>query len=165
MSDANRPSIYLETTIFGYLAMRPSKLLRVAANQESTRDWWDNHRHRYEPFVSQYVVDECLDGDPIAAQERAVFLDKIPLLKTNNDGIVLAQSLIDNVPIPPKAALDAYHISVAAVHGIEYLMTWNCKHIANALLRSKIVSLCRQAGFECPIICTPQEILEINDVI
>lgn len=158
-----KPSVYLETTIIGYLAMRVSGILRIAANHETTRDWWDNHRQRFELFVSRYVVDECSGGNPVAARERLVLLDGIPLLEISDAVILLAESLLHNVPFPAKAAVDAYHISVAAMNGVQYLLTWNCKHIANPSLRPRIEFLCREMGYEPPVICTPLELLEIND--
>jgi hypothetical protein len=158
-----KPTLYLETTIVGYLAMRVSRILRVAANQQTTRDWWDNHRHGFELFVSRFVVDECSDGDPIAAKERLNLLEGIPLLAVPDEVNTLAELLLAEVPLPQKAAIDALHISVTAVNGIEYLLTWNCKHIANPSLRPQIERLCRELGYEPPVICTPQELLEIND--
>ena len=160
-----KPTVYLETTIIGYLAMRVSGILRVAANQQTTRDWWDNHRQRFELFVSRFVIDECSDGDPVAAQERLVYLENIPLLQLSEDVNALAESLLIGVPLPQKAEIDALHIAVAAVNGIQYLVTWNCKHIANPSLRSRIEPLCRDRGYEPPVICTPQELLEIDDAI
>ena len=165
MEAAPKPSIYLETSVIGCLAMRLSGVLRMAANQQVTRDWWDNERQRYDLFVSRYVVDECSNGDPVAAQERLVFLENIPLLEVSDAAVTLAQALVTNVPLPPKAVIDAYHISVAAVHGVEFLVTWNCKHIANPALQKRIASVCRELGCEPPVICTPQEILEIDDAI
>ena len=159
-----KPSVYLETSVIGYLAMRLSGVLRVAANQQVTRDWWDNQRQRYDLFVSRYVLNECLKGDPQAAQERLAFLDGIPLLEVNELADTLAESLLNNVPLPTKATIDAYHISVAAAHGVDYLATWNCRHIANPALRLRIESVCRKLDCEPPVICTPQELLEINDV-
>jgi hypothetical protein len=135
----------------------------MAANQQTTRDWWDNHRERYELFISRYVLDECSAGDPAAAQERLVFLDGIPLLEISDAVRPLANALLAKVPLPPKAAIDALHISVAALSGIEYLLTWNCKHIANPALRKQIELVCREMDCEPPVICTPQEILEIDD--
>ena len=160
-----KQTVYLETTIIGYLAMRVSSALRVAANQQTTRDWWDNHRQDFGLFVSRFVVDECSDGDPVAARERLVYLEGIPLLQAPDDVNVLAETLLAGVPLPEKAAIDALHISVAAVNGIEYLLTWNCKHIANPSMRPQIERLCRETGFEPPVICTPQELLEIDDAI
>src|SRR4051812_26020247 len=126
-----KPTVYLETTIIGYLAMRPSRDLLVAANQQLTRDWWDNHRHKYEPVISPIVIDECLKGDPSAAQERQTFLNQLQLLDLPDDVKPLADALLSRVPIPQKAAYDALHISAAAVNGVEYLLTLNCTHIAN----------------------------------
>ena len=160
-----KPTVYLETTIIGYLAMRFSGLLRVAANQQTTRDWWDNHRQDFDLLISRFVVDECSEGDPIAAQERAEYLKGIPLLEISDDVSSLASSLLAGVPLPEKAAIDALHISVAAVSGVEYLLTWNCKHIANPSMRPQIERICRDLGFEPPVICTPQELLEIDDAI
>jgi hypothetical protein len=157
------PTVYLETTIFGYLAMRGSGMLRVAANQQTTRDWWDDHRQRFDLFVSRFVVDECSDGDPSAARERLVYLEGIPLLQMSEEIGSLAESLLGSVPLPDKAGIDALHISVAAVNGIQYLLTWNCKHIANPSMRPRIERLCREMGYEPPTICTPQELLEIDD--
>jgi len=160
-----KPTLYLETTVIGYLAMRVSGMLRVAANQQTTRDWWDNHRQGFDLFVSRFVVDECSNGDPIAAAERLRFVKGIPLLHVPDAVNTLAESLLAGVPLPEKAAIDALHISVAAVNGIQYLLTWNCKHIANPSLRPLIERLCRELGYEPPVICTPQELLEIDDAI
>lgn len=158
-----KPSVYIETTIVGYLAMRVSAILRVAANQQTTRDWWENHRHQFDLYISRFVVDECSDGDPVAAQERITYLEGIPLLQIPDDAISLAENILAGVPLPQKAALDALHISVAAVNGVHYLITWNCRHIANPALRTRIELICRDAGYEPPVICTPQELLEIDD--
>jgi hypothetical protein len=158
-----KPTVYLETTVIGYLAMRVSSILRVAANQQTTRDWWDNHRQRFDLYVSRFVVDECSDGDAVAAQERLVYLENIPLLEVSEAVNSLAGSLRLGVPLPEKASIDALHISVAAVNGVQYLLTWNCKHIANPSLRPRIERLCRDLGYEPPVICTPQELLEIDD--
>ena len=100
---------------------------------------------------------------PPVAPERLAFLEDIPLLEISDTAEALAEALLNGVPLPPKATIDAYHISVAAVHGIEFLLTWNCKHIANPALRARIEFVCREMGYEPPVICTPQELLEIND--
>jgi hypothetical protein len=160
-----KPTLYLETTVVGYLAMRVSSILRVAANQQTTRDWWDNHRQRFGLFVSRFVVEECSEGDPVAAQERLVYLEGIPLLQASDEVNLLAEALVAGVPLPEKAGTDALHICIAAANGIEYLLTWNCKHIANPSLRPRIERLCRDMGYEPPVICTPQELLEIDDAI
>lgn len=158
-----KSTVYLETTIIGYLAMRVSSVLRVAANQQTTREWWDSRRQGFDVFVSRFVVDECSDGDPVAAQDRLAYLDGIPLLAVPDDVNSLAEALVAGVPLPENAAIDALHIAVAAVNGVEYLLTWNCKHIANPSMRPRIERVCREMGYEPPVICTPQELLEIDD--
>ena len=160
-----KPTVYLETTVFGYLAMRVSSILRVAGNQQTTRDWWDNHRGDFDSFVSRLVIDECSQGDPVAAQERLAYLEGIRFLQVPEEADSLAGLLLAGVPLPAKAATDALHISAAAVNGIEYLLTWNCRHIANPSLRPRIERLCREMGFAPPVICTPQELLETDDVL
>ena len=154
-------SAYLETTVIGYLAMRNSRDVRVAANQISTHEWWVNHRPDFDIFVSQFVLDECDQGDPSAAAERRIYLNDIPVLDTTEDVEALADVIATELQIPPKARIDAFHISMAAVHGIQFLLTWNCKHIANPESRPKIERACRDRGIEPPLICTPFDLLEI----
>jgi hypothetical protein len=159
-----KPTVYVETSIIGYLAMRMSGVLRTAANQQMTRDWWDNYREKYSVVVSQFVIEECTKGDPTAVQERQAYLSGLPILELSDEVKMLADALITRVPLPQKATVDAFHISVAAVHGVEYLLTWNCKHIANPAWRSRIERICRDMGYEPPAICTPPELMEIDDV-
>jgi hypothetical protein len=157
-----KPTVYVETSIFGYLAMRGSSLLLVAANQQITRDWWDKRRDGHDLFVSLYVLDECTAGDPVAAQERLVYPEGIPLLETSDEVDSLTATLLRRVPLPKKAGMDAFHISITAVRGIEFLLTWNCKHIANPALRKRIELIGREEGYDPPVICTPQEIMETD---
>jgi hypothetical protein len=156
-----KPSVYIETTVIGYLAMRPSAHLVTAANQQVTREFWDDHRSRFDLFVSLAVVDECMAGDAKAAAERNVFLQRIPVLAVDVDVLSLGQSLMTGIPLPERAGVDAVHIAVAALNGLDYLVTWNCKHIANPALRGRIDSVCRSAGYVAPVICTPPELIEV----
>jgi PIN domain len=153
------PSVYLETSVIGYLASRPGSDIVFAANQLLTLQWWNDHRGRFDLFVSQAVVDECSAGDPVAASERLVFLDGIPVLAINSDTQILARDLLRRVGLPPKAALDAVHIAIAAQNKMDYLLTWNCKHIANPSFRRKIEEMLADAGLMSPVICTPQELV------
>jgi hypothetical protein len=155
------PSVYLETTIIGYLASRPSGDLITAANQQLTKDWWNSHREHYNLYVSQVVIDECTAGDSIAAQKRLSFLVDISRLDVSGEAEHLAERIVTEGPLPAKAKVDALHIAVATVHGLDYLLTWNCAHIANAAWRHTIEQICRSAGFEPPTICTPQELMEL----
>lgn len=155
-----KPKVYLETTIPSYLTGRPSRDLVTAAHQQITHQWWDTRRAAFDLFVSQMVLDEAGSGDPDAAARRLAVLTPLPLLNPHEEEAELAQALIEQVPLPASAAADALHIAIAVVNGMDYLLTWNCTHIANAALRSRIEAVCRSKGFEVPIICTPEELLE-----
>ena len=152
-----RPRAYIETTIPSYLTARPSRDLLIAAQQQLTREWW-MRRSAWDLFISPLVVLECQAGDPTAANERLMAIQTLPLLEQDETVTALAEQLARQVPIPIRAAADAVHIATAAVHGMQYLITWNCTHIANATLRLRIESTCRIMGFEPPLICTPQEL-------
>ncbi len=156
-----KPTVYLETSIIGYLTSRPSRDLITAANQQLAHEWWNDHRESFDIFVSQFVIDECGEGDAGAAQQRLDVLADIRQLDTTEDVENVAVELVKQVPLPEKAVVDALHIAVATVHGMEYLLTWNCTHIANAALRPQIEAICRSFGYEPPTICTPQELMEI----
>jgi|SRR3989304_5000873 len=153
-----KPKVYLETTIISYLAARPSRDIIIAAHQELTNEWWENRRKRFDLFVSQLVIQEAKSGDKEAARKRLGLLEPIPLLELNDKAISLARILMNDA-IPPKAVEDALHIAVAAIHGMDYLLTWNCKHIANAEKEHAIATVCRSNNFEPPIICTPEELM------
>jgi hypothetical protein len=152
-----KPRVYLETTIPSYLTAWMSRDLIRAAHQQITREWWER-RHGYELFVSQLVIRECQAGDPRAAADRLEALTGLPLLEQSDEVEALARALIDQVPLPERAAADALHIATAAAHGMDYLLTWNCTHIANVTLRGRIEAVCRDSGFEPPAICTPEEL-------
>jgi hypothetical protein len=158
-----KPKVYLETTIVSYLTAWPSRDLIMAANQATTIEWWTKRRDAFDLFVSPTVVKESKAGDLEAAARRWEVLKGLPSLKITEEVELLANDLIVKVPLPPKAQADALHIAVAAVNGMDYLLTWNCTHIANATLRSRIEAVCRAAGYEPPVICTPQEMLERGD--
>ena len=155
-----KPKAYLETTIASYLTARPSRDLITAANQQMTHDWSDNHRGKFALYVSQFVIEEASAGDQEAAIRRLAVLEDLPQLDVTDAVQHLAQALLTHVPLPANAQVDALHIAVATVHGMDYLLTWNCTHIANATLRHRIEAICRATGYEPPTICTPQEFLE-----
>ncbi|TAN50190.1 MAG: DNA-binding protein [Methylococcaceae bacterium] len=155
-----RPTVYVETSIVSYLTSRPSNDIRVAANQNTTVEWWETRRPVFDLFISEFVVVEAASGHPDAVSRRLAALNGIPELMSTEDVRMLGKALIARGSLPPKAEIDAYHIAIAAVHGMQYLLTWNCTHIANAVMRPKIESLCRDHGYEPPIICTPQELIE-----
>lgn len=152
-----KPRVYIETTVPSYLTAWPSRDLIRAAHQQVTREWWDR-RAAFELFVSRLVLVECQAGDPEAAAARLAALDGMPLLEQSDDATALTEALLRGVPLPQRASADALHIAIAAVNGMDYLLTWNCTHIANATLRPQIEAVCRAAGCEPPLICTPQEL-------
>ena len=154
-----KPSVYLETTIPSYYTARASRDVVVAGHQATTRDWWDTRLARFRVFVSQIVIDEAAGGDARAAKDRLAALKTFPLLDVSDEASDLARHLIESGPLPPKAARDALHIAIAVVHGIDFLVTWNCTHIANAEMVAKIAEVCRDHGFDCPVICTPEELM------
>jgi hypothetical protein len=157
MIDCMKRRIYLETTIPSYLTAWTSRDLVRAAHQQITREWWAR-RDVFELFSSRLVVQECQAGDPKAAADRLKALAGVPLLEQTPDAAALAEALVSEVPLPERAAADALHIAIATVHGVDYLLTWNCTHIANVTLRPQIEAVCRAAGYEPPLICTPEEL-------
>jgi hypothetical protein len=154
-----KPKVYVETSVISYLTSRPNRDLVIAGNQQVTQEWWQTRRAGYDLYVSQLVIQEASFGDAVAAANRLQALHGIPLLQLTEEGKQLAEQLIRKGAIPKKVVEDALHIAIATSHGMEYLLTWNFKHIANAVMRSKIEAVCRSEGYEPPTICTPQELL------
>ncbi len=159
ISDVMKLKVYIETTIPSYLTAWPNRDLIKAVQQQITREWWQT-RDRFDLLVSQLVLEESSEGDPQAATERLKALADLPVLRISEGAIALASRLVDEVALPAKAAADALHIAVAVVGGVDYLLTWNCKHIANAAMRHMIEAVCRADGYEPPVICTPVELME-----
>jgi hypothetical protein len=155
-----RLRVYLETTVPSYLTAWPSPEVVMAGHQQTTRDWWETRREEFDLYASQFVIDEASLGDSEAAARRLKALADVPLLEPSDDVHRLADQLVKQVPLPAKAAADSLHIAIAAVNGMDYLLTWNCTHIANAALRARIEKVCRDAGYEPPVICTPEELLK-----
>ena len=155
-----KPRIYIETSIPSYLTARASNDIRAMANQNTTVEWWENRKTDFEIFISEFVIAESSQGHPEAAARRLAVIANIPELNITAEVKTLAKALISEGPIPEKAEIDAYHIAVAAVNGMDYLLTWNCTHIANAVMRIKVEAICRNHNYEPPIICTPLELME-----
>lgn len=155
------PRVYIETSIFGYLASRPHDNVIFQARQELTRIWWNSRRQQYEVVVSQLVLDEAGAGDDEAAAERLEFLEGIALLDVTDSRIdPIADALLASHLLPAKARTDAEHVATATVHGVEYLLTWNCKHIANAETLPGVYRLLTGLGYSPPLIVTPEEFSE-----
>lgn len=153
------PAVYIETSIVSYLRQRPSGQVVTAARQLLTHRWWNTERTNYELVTSQYVLDEAADGHPELAGERLEFLHGIPLLPAHPDVAKIANEIMSRAILPPKALFDALHIAIVAYHQIDYLMTWNCRHIANARILSRIHEVLQDLDIPIPVICTPEEML------
>lgn len=152
-------TVYIETSIVGYLSARSSNNLILMANVEATRQWWDSRRFQFSLYISQVVLDEVARGDSAIAAQRIEILRDFPLLEVNQAVQNLAAQFLSQSNLPPKASDDALHIAVATVYGLDYLLTWNCKHIANAQIQKKLAQISLNAGYELPTICTPYELM------
>ena len=152
-----RPRVYVETSVLSYLTALPSRDLVRAAHQQITVEWWAT-REGFDLFISQAVLNEVAKGDPAAAARRLAVTDGLEVLSATPDAERLAMALLEAAALPSKAAIDAVHVALAAVHGMNVLLTWNCTHIANALMRPHIERVCRENGVAPPIICTPEEL-------
>lgn len=156
-------TIYIETTIIGHLGGRILSDTLVAARQLVTRNWWEHQSINYQVYVSYLVIDECSAGNTTAANKRLEFIADLDIVGGSDEADMLANALITSKAIPQTEPRDAMHISLAATNGVKYLLTWNFKHIANAQLRTKIEETCRVNGYEPPIICTPEELMGIEN--
>ncbi|MFN6515330.1 MAG: type II toxin-antitoxin system VapC family toxin [Nostoc sp. CreGUA01] len=152
-------SVYIETSIVGYLTARSSNNLILMANAEATREWWDTRCTQFVLYTSQVVLNEVARGDTEMATRRLEILRDFPLLEVSEAVQSLADLFLAKSNLPPKAADDALHIAVATVYGLDYLLTWNCKHIANAQIQKKLLQISNEAGYELPTICTPYELM------
>ncbi len=151
--------IYIETTIPSYLTARPSRDIVQAARQQLTREWWDVKRRNYDLCISQIVLDEVAAGDAEAAQRRMAVIDTLPLLDLTFEVDGLAETIMQSGLLPVSASRDAVHIAVTAVHQVHFLLTWNCRHIANATIFRDLQHVIMSAGYDVPVICTPEELL------
>lgn len=158
-----KKSVCIETSIPSYLTARPSRDVRAAAWQQIISQWWDEARAGYELFTSELVIVEASAGNPGAAVRRLEALEGIAELPIDQEVLDLAEQPISKGGIPPAAEADALHIAVAAVHRIDFLLTWNFRHIDNAAKKPIIRSICAAAGYSCPEICAPIELLQEGD--
>ena len=149
--------VYVETSVVSYLSAQPSRDLVLAAHQQVTRDWW-SRRSRFELFVSDAVLAECGRGDPEAAARRLKAIEGISVLRATPAAESLAKQFLLSSAISSRAVIDAAHVAIATTQGMDFLVTWNCTHIANATIREKIEDVCLLAGFRPPVICTPLEL-------
>jgi predicted nucleic acid-binding protein len=155
-----KEKVYIETSVVSYLCSRPSRDLIVAANQEVTQEWWRDERCRYELFVSEFVLAEIAAGDHTAAVKRQDAVQDIAILPANEASELLAGEIMKQAKLPVNVADDVAHLAIASVQGMDYLLTWNCAHIANPHWLSKLARIVTAQGFAMPVVCTPQALLE-----
>ena len=151
--------VYLETTIPSYLTARPALQIIQAGHQLSTRRWWDEYRDSFELFTSLVTIQEAREGDQEAAERRLVSLRDIPLLAVTPEAELIASQILTEHLLPSHAERDALHIGVAVFHEMDFLLTWNIRHIANAQMRKKLRAFVESLGYSLPTICSPEELL------
>lgn len=154
-----KAATYLDSNVISYLTARPSRDIVTLAHQQVTREWWDRHRHAFDLHISELVVFEIGRGDATAAQSRLEFVQNLPVLRIDREARALADRIFRATTLPDKAAADALHVALAAVNGMDFLLTWNCTHIANGVVLKIVNAVCRDLGYEPPIVLTPEELL------
>ncbi|MCP4656629.1 MAG: type II toxin-antitoxin system VapC family toxin [bacterium] len=156
-----KPAVYIETTVISYLTARPSRDLIVAGHQQLTHEWWSDHLPRFEGFISPAVMDEISKGDPKAAQARLSAVADFKILELVPEVRDLADAYFSGIEIPARARADSYHLAFAAWHGMDFLVTWNCTHIAGGFVRRMVRGINSEREIATPTICTPEELMEI----
>lgn len=151
--------VYIETTVISYLTARPTRDVIQLAKQAATEQWWREEGPRSELFVSQLVVDEAAQGDAEAVRRRVEVVSAVPRLETTDEAVILAKMLMHTHALPANAEDDALHVSVATVHEMDILLTWNCRHIANVMTMPRIRATIEKAGYNPPTITTPEDFL------
>ncbi len=154
--------IYVETTVVSYLTAKPSRDLVVASHQEATWELWPELSAKYETYISALVYDEARKGDPEQASVRLAAVEPFPMLDIDDEARTLAEKIITGKGIPGEFPEDALHIAVAAVNGIEVIITWNIGHLNNPFTRKKVRQIVESEGYACPEICSPDELLEVD---
>ncbi len=153
-----KPKVYIETSVISYYTSRPSRDLVIAARQEITRGRWERILAEFDCYASVLVVQEAGGGDPQAALARSEAIGGLPVLQLDEAAEILAASLVSDGPIPDTEPEDALHIALAAYGGMDYLLTWNFSHIHNAQMELAIRRIVEQHGYQCPVICSPDEL-------
>jgi predicted nucleic acid-binding protein len=152
------PTVYVETSVISYYAARPSRDIVTTARQTLTQEWWEDARDKFDLYVSVLVVEESKSGGAEAAQRRLSAMSRLPILEINDTAERLARRFLEEGAIPQSSPEDALHIALATVHGMDFLLTWNFRHINNAEMKTRIRTIIEAAGFESPVICSPEEL-------
>lgn len=153
--------VYIETSVISYLTSKPSRDIIISGHQQITNEWWIKSRSKFRNYISEFVIDEISKGDKIASKKRLNSVNNIQILEYVNIIDDLAISYAKLLSIPDKAKLDAFHLAIAVYYEIDFLLSWNCKHIANAVVLSKLRDYNQNNNLFTPILCTPLELLEV----
>jgi hypothetical protein len=159
-----RPTLYIETTIPSYLVARPARNPLVAGQQRATKQWWRLRRSDFDLFTSQFVINESALGESRMATKRLQALSGIARLDVTNEIDVFARQILKHSVLPPNAAVDAFHIAVATVNGMHFLLTWNCTHINNREIIPVVERIASDMGYRLPVICTPLELMGTSEL-
>jgi hypothetical protein len=157
-----QPTVYIETSVISYRAAWPSRDLLVVAHQQVTHAWWEQVLPQCDPFISPVVLEDIIHGDPDAAQRRQQSIAAFPVREVVPEVHALAAAYYAAIPLSDKAQADAYHLALAAWHGLDYLVSWHCTHIVSGRVRMIIEEVSAECGIRPPIICTPEELMEIG---
>jgi hypothetical protein len=155
-----KPVIYIETTVISYCAARPSREVVFAGHQAVTKQWWESDLPKFSAVISQVVLDEISDGDPKAAAKRLAVVAGMDVLRMNAEVELLAVEYFNELALPDAARADAFHLALATWHRVDYLTTWNCRHIASPRVRTLVQEINEARDLPTPAICTPEELLE-----
>ncbi len=154
--------IYIETTVVSYYTAKPSRDVIIAGHQESTRELWPRLYSSYKAFISALVFEEAQKGDPVQSKLRLSEIEQFPMLDINDAARVLAEKIITAKGLPAKYPEDALHVAVAAVNGVDVIITWNFAHLNNPFTRKRVRHIVESEGYTCPEICSPEELLEVD---
>lgn len=158
-----KPTVYVDTTVVSYLTAKPSRDIVTAAHQQITQEWWLTAGGRFNLAASDLVIEEAGGGDPSAARARLAALEGVEIISATAESRALTEQVLASGALPRAAGPDAAHVAMAATNSVAYLVTWNLRHMANAAVRAAIERACRRAGYRPPVICTPEELLEIEE--
>lgn len=152
-------TVYLETTVISYLVSQPSRDVVVAAHQQMTRQWWAGRRASFLCVVSDEVMREVSLGDATQSVLRAQAVAGIAVLLSTPPVRELARRFLLSKVLPSSAASEALHLAIAVHYRTDYLLTWNCRHLANAEILGRLERIVRLEGGEFPRVCTPLELM------
>lgn len=161
-----KPTVYVETSVVSYLTARTSSDIGLAGRQHDTHVWWNTRRDQFRLVTSSLVIDEASQGNPQSAAERLrVLADLVQLDFSEDEAATIVNMLVASGPLSQKAIDDATHIAIAVLNDVDYLLTWNCTHLANAPIRRRVEAILRHAGYRPVIISTPWDLMDFEEYV